>query len=111
MTGHHHGAAEPGPAQQFDNVLFRTVGALDANTCLSRFVCEIVARRGAQSFIGTTIGSLFKGFAHAPPTTPAHALFRAAAIGKHGWLPVCSNAYPQCTSHLSTALSVLNLFG
>ncbi|XP_037512178.1 uncharacterized protein LOC119388871 isoform X2 [Rhipicephalus sanguineus] len=110
-TGQTHGAGDLGPAQQFDNVLFRTMGVLDANTCLSKFVCEIVARRGASSFIGTTIGSLFAGFAHAPPSSPAHGLWRAAAIGKHGWLPVCTNAFPHCSSRFSTALSILNLIG
>ncbi|KAH7960364.1 hypothetical protein HPB49_018967 [Dermacentor silvarum] len=118
-THHHHhhihaghynqgGASLP---QSFDNALYKAVGLLDSNTCVSKFVCEVVARRGAQSFIGTTIGSIFKGLAHAPPSSAAHALWRAAAIGKHGWLPVCSSAYPQCSSSISTIFSVLNIIG
>ncbi|KAH6932264.1 hypothetical protein HPB50_004137 [Hyalomma asiaticum] len=109
---HHHsatGAAGGDMAHQFDNVLFRAVGLIDSNTCLSKFVCEVVARRGAHSFIGTTIGSFFKGLAHAPPSSPAHALWRAVAIGKHGWLPVCHNAFPHCSSKFSTVLSILNV--
>ncbi|XP_050049933.2 uncharacterized protein [Dermacentor andersoni] len=107
----HHDQGDVGLPQRFDNALYRAVGFLDSNTCVSRLVCEVVARRGARSFIGTTVGSIFAGLSHAPPSSPAHALWRAAAIGKHGWLPVCSSAFPQCSSPLSTIFSILNVIG
>lgn len=92
-------------------MLFRAVGFLDANTCVSKFVCEIVARRGAHSFIGTSVGDIFQGLSRAPHGSPAHSLWRAAAISKHGWLSVCSSAYPDCSSGFSTFLSIANVLG
>ncbi|XP_077532193.1 uncharacterized protein LOC144144557 [Haemaphysalis longicornis] len=113
---HHHGGSLGGGVDaslggQFDNAIFRTLGLLDSNTCVSKFVCEVVARRGAHSFIGTTLGDIFKGLSRAPAGSPAHSVWRAAAIGKHGWLPVCSSAFPDCASKFSTFLSILNVLG
>ncbi|CAN7984915.1 unnamed protein product, partial [Ixodes hexagonus] len=111
---HHHGhyygdteSEDPSGGGLITGPVFRILGSLDSSLCVSKLVCEVVARRGIHGFIGTLIGDLFMSMKESPTDTVAHRLWRAAAIGKHGWLPVCTSAFPECSTGLPHLLPSL----
>ncbi|CAN8015262.1 unnamed protein product [Ixodes persulcatus] len=108
--GHHHYHyydQENSDDGLFTHPVFRILEGLDSSFCVSKLVCEVVARRGIHGFIGTLIGDLFMAMKGSPSDSVAHRFWRAAAIGKHGWLPVCTSAFPECSTGLSHLLPSL----